>query len=370
MILLLAGVLYHQGIDRVDGMFSTILDGLGKQPALENQARCVGLLGAAVRDLSPVGYQPRDERYAAALDQILAIFDAGKARGIDIVDAIAAAEALGQTGDPRFATPEARRANWVTIPAGEFLMGAQSQDPSKPNYDKEASGSGDKGPVHPVHLSAYRIGRYPVTVCEYGQFVQAGGYAEESHWSAGGFSRWKAPDEWEDQFQHPTRPVVGVDWFEAAAYASWADRTGLWPGCRLPTEAQWERAARGADGRRYPWPGGAAPSPTLLNYDKSRTGHPTPVGVYPGGATPEGVFDMAGNVWEWCADWYGEDYYANAEQQDPKGPDKGAARVLRGGSWVLGARRCRSACRDGYVPMCRGDDIGFRVVLVGRGLPE
>jgi len=360
VVLLLAGVLYHQGVDRVDAMFSAALSALPKRAALAREAQCVGLLGAAVRDLSPVdmGYQPRDGRYAASLERVTAIFDAEKARGIDIEVARQAAEALGQAGDPRFATAEAREQNWVTVPAGEFLMGAQKKDSSKPNYDPEASSS--ESPVHPVCLGEYRIGRYPVTVCEYQRFVDDGGYTKEDHWPSKGFGKWPAPEEWEDQLQHPNRPVVCVSWYEAAAYAAWA-------GCRLPTEAEWERAARGTDGRRYPW-GDDEPNPALLNSWESRIHEPTPVGLYPGGASPNGVLDMAGNVWEWCSDWYGG--YADAEVSDPRGPASGPARVVRGGSWGSYARLCRSAYRDGIEPERRGGRLGFRVVLAGRGLPE
>ena len=321
------------------------------------QARCTGLLGAAVRDLAAVGYRPADPRYQELLDKVMGIFDARQAQGIEIKVIIEAAEALGQAGDPRFADG-ARAQNWVEIPAGEFLMGAQKSDRSKANYDLEAYDA--EAPVHAVTLEAYRIGRYPVTVGEFLRFVEAGGYENQDFWGEGGFGKWSVPGEWENQLEHPTRPVVGVSWHEAAAYAAWA-------GGRLPTEAEWERAARGPRGRRYPW-GDEKPNPSRLNCGESRIGCPTPVGVYARGATPEGVLDVAGNVWEWCSDWFAEDYYTKPPGKGPKGPPAGSGRVLRGGFWLNGPWICRSSFRYWDHPVVRYDALGFRLVSLSCGL--
>jgi formylglycine-generating enzyme required for sulfatase activity len=362
VVLLLAGLLHKRGGDRtVDRFLAAVLDTLGDAPTLAERARCVGLLGACLRDLAPTGYKVVDPRYAENLDAVMAIFERERSGEVGIGTAIEAAEALGAAGDPRF-TEEARAANWVTIPAGEFPMGAQSTDVHGPNYDKQAFEH--EAPVHRVVLGEYRIGKYLVTVGEYRRFVEDDGYGQEGHWAEGEFGRWQEPRDWEEQVGHPTWPVTGVSWYEAAAYASWA-------GCRLPTEAEWERAARGTEGRKYPW-GEEEPDPALLNYYESRVGHPTPVGVYPRGLTPEGIADMAGNVWEWCSDWYGEDYYGACPAEDPRGPETGtpirlldgrAARVLRGGSWPGYPYIVRSACRYWYAPTAWRDIIGFRVVL-------
>jgi len=241
--------------------------------------------------------------------------------------------------------------NWIEIPAGEFLMGAQKSDPEAPNYDPEAYA--DEAPVHPVRLSAYWMGRYPVMVQEYLRFVKDGGYAEASYWNAGGFGKWKWPAGWWEQVANPTRPVVGVSWYEATAYAAWA-------GCRLPTEAEWEMAARGINGRKYPW-GDEPPNERLANFApgwKPNIGHPTPVGR---------ISDLAGNVWEWCSDVYDGEYYGKSPKEDPKGPArnaKGGACVLRGGSWFSPSEYLRSACRYVSRPVNRLDDFGFRVVCV------
>jgi len=302
-----------------------------------------------------VGYRPTDLRYQELLDRVMAIFDAERAKGIDIKVIIEAAEALGQAGDPRF-TDAARAENWVTIPAGEFLMGAQKDDPSRPNYDREAYE--EEAPVHRVSLDAYQIARYPVTVGEYLRFVEAEGYEDESLWTQQGFGKWSTPEGWEEQLEHPTRPVVGVSWYEAAAYAAWM-------GCRLPTEAEWERAARGPEGRRYPW-GDDKPDPLLLNYSESKINCPTPVGIYSRGTTPDGILDMAGNVWEWCSDWFAE--YPKTGVKAPKGPLSGSGRVLRGGSWNNNPRNCRATYRNNNDPDERNDNIGFRLVSLSFGL--
>jgi serine/threonine-protein kinase len=179
------------------------------------------------------------------------------------------------------------------------------------------------------------MGRYPVTVQEHRQFVEAGGYRDKQFWRAGGFGESTAPGAWDEQLQYPNRPVVNVSWYEAAAYCAWA-------GVRLPTDEEWERAARGAEGREYPW-GNEEPDPNRANYDEGKVGAPTPVGLYPKGATPEGIMDMAGNVWEWTADWYDED------------------RSVRGGSWFDLSRGLRAARVRGR-PVVRCDYVGFRCV--------
>jgi len=144
---------------------------------------------------------------------------------------------------------------------------------------------------------------------------------------AGGFGEERMPRDWEQQLEHPNRPVVSVTWYEASAYCAWA-------GGRLLTGQEWEGAARGREGREYPW-GAAEPDETRANYLENGPKHPTPVGLYPAGATPEGILDLAGNVWEWLDDW---------------SDDKRQYRVLRGGSWLNVSSSLRAAFRSGGLP--------------------
>jgi hypothetical protein len=182
--LLLAGVLHRHGMERVDDMLRVVLDQIPADAPLADRARCAGLLGAAVRDLSPVKYRPNDARYERLLEQVLGIFDAQQSRSVPIQDAIAAADALGQAGDPRFARHDDPNL-WVTIPAGKFHMGSQKTDENAPNHDPQADA--DESPVREVYLDAFRIARYPVTVDQYRLFVENDGYTEASYWDAGGF---------------------------------------------------------------------------------------------------------------------------------------------------------------------------------------
>ncbi|MFL6464928.1 MAG: SUMF1/EgtB/PvdO family nonheme iron enzyme [Bryobacteraceae bacterium] len=339
--LLLAGVMrVRQGPARVDGLVQALLDDLGERPALADQARCAGLLGAMVRDLRPLDYQPSDPRFTTLLEAALGIFDKAKALAIEFPVRLAAAEALGQAGDPRLA-----RENWIRMEGGEFWMGAQNTDPAGRNYDPEALG--DETPVHRVFLREYEIAKYPVTVQEYKRFVDGEGYHDPRYWKAGGFGRTSQPMKWQDQVLYPNRPVVGVSWYEAAAYCAWAS-------VRLLTEAEWERAARGTQGRKYPW-GDEEPDATKANYLDNKPGYPTPVGLYPQGATPEGIVDMAGNVWEWVSD-----EYAEYGRDVSSGEENGLGRVCRGGSWDYDQWYLRTADRIRSGPKNRNSLIGFR----------
>ncbi|MSV27236.1 MAG: NACHT domain-containing protein [Bryobacterales bacterium] len=337
---LLGGVLRQQGEPKIEGFFEATLERLGNRSKLADQARCVVLLGVMMRDLSRMGYTPKTQDYERTVKAVMRIFDA-EAEGIEIGTRIEAADALGQVGDPRL-----EEDNWVTIPPCTFTMGAQKKNKNGKNYDPEAFDFEE--PVHEVKLSGYRIRRFPVTVQEYEAFIDAGGYATPKYWEAGSVEFAK-PENWERQKQYPNRPVVGVSWSEAAAYCRWA-------GGRLPTGAEWERAARGPEGCRYPWGNEPALDPSYANYEG--VSHPTPVGLYPKGNTSEGLCDMLGNVWGWCGDWFGP--YVKGSQENPRGPEDGETRVLRGGSWGNPPEWVRVSNRNGGGPAARDHAVGFR----------
>ena len=167
---------------------------------------------------------------------------------------------------------------------------------------------------------------------------------------ADGKGKFPETEDWERQKQYPNRPVVGVSWFEADAYCSWK-------GGRLPTEAEWERAARGPAGTRYPW-GNEPPIDTSHANYNTVAGQPTPVGLFPKGNSSEGLCDILGNVWEWCGDWYGP--YEAGSQENPTGPQGGKSKVLRGGAWSNVPRLVRVSFRGRYGPSNRYVLLGFR----------
>ena len=335
---LLGGVLWKQGEAKVEGLFQAILNTLGREAALADQVRCAALLSAMMRDLSRMKYTPKTPDYEPAVKAVMGIFETGEAEKIELGKRIEAADLLGQVGDPRLEDD-----NWVTIPAGTFLMGAQKKKEKGRNYDPEAFD--EESPVHEVTLKEFRIQRFPVTVQEFGAFIKDKGYTSRKFWVEG-YGQFEVPADWERQREHPNRPVVGVSWFEAAAYCAWA-------GGRLPTEAEWERAVRGPHGSRYPWGNEPPLDHSHANYD-GKVGHSTPVGLYPRSNTAEGLCDMLGNVWEWCKDWYGP------YETSPAGPKDGEYKVMRGGSWSSYPRDVRVSVRGGFVPSFRGVNGGFR----------
>ena len=229
------------------------------------------------------------------------------------------------------------------IPAGTFTMGSDDDLPNEV-------------PVHEIYLDAYYIGKTEVTNAEYYPFwVESGGTdSEHTPISYGGeFGTWPHIAE-----TRPNYPVIGVAYDSAVAYAKWR-------GMRLPTEAEWEKAARGVKARRWPW------GNTFMQRIKNTTIHANvwkqsgtqlqPVSMYPTGVSPYGAYDMAGNVWEWVADWYSETFYRRSPDRNPKGPAVGSRRVVKGGSWLNPEVLARCSTRIGQHPAIGTSFIGFRL---------
>jgi formylglycine-generating enzyme required for sulfatase activity len=216
----------------------------------------------------------------------------------------------------------------VYVPGGDFSMGS-------------TDGGADEQPVHTVTLDAYWIDRTEVTNGMYALCVQAGDCSLPASSSSSSRSDYYGNPLYADY------PVIHVDWNAAQAYCGWAGR-------QLPTEAEWEKAARGQDGRGYPW------GNIYWDLTFACVGDTTAVGSYPSGASPYGALDMAGNVWEWVADWYAATYYEYSPSSNPPGPDSGVNRILRGGAWFFDGYRSRSAYRFSYHPDLSGDSIGIR----------
>jgi formylglycine-generating enzyme required for sulfatase activity len=225
----------------------------------------------------------------------------------------------------------------VKVPAGEFFMGC--------NERVDNACEEDEKPGRTVNLPAFSIDKAEVSVEEYQKCVDARQcpQSDERRYSS---CNWGVSG----REQHP---MNCIDWNQAKTFCEWA-------GKRLPTEAEWEKAARGTDGRKYPW--GDTWQPQKANSYGEDDGFKTtaPVGSFPAGVSPYGNLDMAGNVWEWTQDWYDSKYYQNGPTKNPRGAEKGGLKVARGGSWRDSARGVRVALRRRYGPRAGVDHVGFR----------
>jgi len=245
-------------------------------------------------------------------------------------------EILGKDGAPM-----------ILIPGGSFTMGGDQDED-------------DEKPAHRVYLNVFYMDKHEVTTSRYAKFLQATGREKPFKWNEADLPR------------DGDRPVVGVSWEDAHAYCRWA-------GKRLPTEAEWEKAARGTDRRRYPW-GNEDPTANHGNFDRGFKwkGYPTlsVVGSFESGKSSFGVYDLSGNVSEWTADWYASRYYRASPVLNPGGPslpekadpfslDFSRRKVVRGASWVSGPKGMRSTIRAGSGPQSQHGDVGFRCAQDG-----
>ncbi len=423
-----AGLLIHLGGGRYR-LLHQLIQEYGAASHLASQPGCgARLLELAVdewqREVCILALWLHEELHAPAYLQAVM----GRPE-VDLRVRVAAAAILAGVGDPRFVPTRIGGVgvilpDLVRIPGGRALLGGD--DPE---------GDDDELPECEVEVAAFDLARYPVTNAEYGCFMAAGGYEDESLWTEAGrawlkgegkldaetedyyrdlhrrisddveavlegwkrqgqditdeqadawrtlatwdvddFVTWYAQDLlgeqrrqpvwWDDaRFNQQTQPVVGVNWYEAMAYAAWLRRVTGEP-YTLPTEAQWEWAARRrsrtAPGRRYPWDGPWDPS--RCNHAGSRLLAPSPVGVYPHGATPDGLHDLAGNVYEWTASLYRSYPYLPSDGREDAEAD--GIRSIRGGSWYVGPVQARCAFRNRYDPRARDLTQGFRVARI------
>jgi len=330
-ILLFLGLM---NLDRKKDSNGLVKDILKTPREDEEMQRRLWLLGSkALRDFQK---PKRDaEVVELARDKLLSLIESS---AVPVEARFDAGELLGLLGDPRL-----EEDNFVEVPAGKFLRGS-----------RKGEGYPDERPQREIYLDAFEIGKYPVTNQEFKKFVDAGGYEEEmgkKYWSKEGW-QWRSgnkitePENWHDRkWNGPNFPVVGVSLHEAKAFCKWLTET-MNDGNTydLPREKQWEAAARGKEGREYPWGNETGDLEERMNYRNIGLDTTSPVGVFPKGNTPDGISDMAGNVWEWCEDEWG------------------SGRVVRGGSWLGVAWACSAASRDGYLPGYRGVALGFRLL--------
>ncbi len=310
----------------------------------------------------------------------------------------AAGRALAALGDPR------NLEELVEVPAGPFLMGTPEKDVSAllERYGGEREWYGWEVPQHETALETYRIGKYPVTNARFRAFVQSGGYREPRYWpEAQAAGLWqdgrltcytwsleerkyekgtsRGPHDYGPPFNLPNHPVVGVSWYEALACCRWLTEVWREEGMigpaewvRLPTEAEWEKAARGTDGWIFPW--GDRFDPAKCNMGDSGIRTTSALGLFPAGASPYGLEETSGSVWEWTMSlwghWTGEEAefqfpypYDPADGREDLAADPDALRVVRGGAFDNDGNGVRCAVRDWYFPLNRYDNLGFRIVV-------
>jgi len=367
--------------DLVDCLF---LLGPKDRIMLPEKAAQAGLAAQALLETGFVTHVRKEQegeagRFSATYERVQAwLMAALRADGtLSPQERAAAGDALARLGDPRLGVgvdPETGLPDiaWCEVPAGPFLMGSDKAKDSQA-YDDEL-------PQHEVNLEGYRIGKCPVTNAQYTAFVAAGGYGERRYWTEAGW-QWKEdrtePNSYGGVFDLPNHPVVMVTWYEAIAFCCWlterlrkVGKVGADEKVTLPSEAEWEKAARGGlppaagggdrggAGRIFPWGGDA--DPNRANYRDTGIGTTSAVGCFPGGASPYGVEDLSGNVWEWCRTKWQRSYEGYRDDNDLKGSDP---RVLRGGAFSRGGRSLRCAFRHWYYPDYRLRYFGFRVVV-------
>jgi formylglycine-generating enzyme required for sulfatase activity/energy-coupling factor transporter ATP-binding protein EcfA2 len=327
-------------------------------PVAETDWRAAVLAGEQLLEIGLAAVNVREQhrtvrQYVAGW--IAVLLDKG---ALPVSERAKAGIVLGRLGDERkgvglkSGVPDI---DWIPIPTGPFKMGrkeGESYYDERPQFDCD------------VITQPFAISRYPVTVAQFQAFVDTGGYGEERFWTDAGW-QWKqenkvsSPEDYDTVFQTPNHSRVGVSWFEASAFCRWLAEQVKLP-VKLPSEAEWERAARHTDARTFPWGNEQQGIEQRCNIDKTGLGHTSAVGLFPSGKAVCGAADMAGDVWAWTRSEYGYYPYDPKDGREKMQGDR--ARVLRGGSWFYPADFARCASRLRFDPDARHWDIGFRVV--------
>jgi formylglycine-generating enzyme required for sulfatase activity len=328
--------------------------------APEKPGQAVVLAGEALLDIGAEGVTPQSR---LSIIQALSDTMLDEPRTSPVIRA-SAGRLFGRLGEDRRRGVGFKEGlpdiDWVPVKAGPFIMGSdKKKDPDA--YESEM-------PQFECTLiqKSYRISRYPITVAQYQAFIDDRGYEKEQFWTRAGW-RWRTegnirnPKSYDEVFQTPNHPRVGVSWYEAVAFCNWLSGKMGHP-ISLPSEAQWEKAARGGDGRIYPW--GNKFDSGKCNMWNTGINSTSAVGIFPTGNKKGGAADLAGNVWEWCRTKGLENYqdYENKVNDDIEGDE---ARVLRGGSFYHSPFWMRCDSRFGDVPLNRVSFIGFRVIAPG-----
>jgi formylglycine-generating enzyme required for sulfatase activity len=334
-----------------------------RTPFTDEAWRCAWLAGDVIVETGlqrAFGCALGQELVARVRRHLVALVETG---ALTPVEQAAVGVTLGKLGDSRKGVGVMAREcgcalpdiDWVEVPPGPFVMGSKEDD----------SSWGDERPQFTCDLIAkpYRVSRYPITVAQFRCFVEARGYENERFWTGAGWA-WRqkesvtGPEDYGEVFQTPNHPRVGVSWYEAMAFCAWlAAELGLRIG--LPSEPEWERAARHTDGRLYPW-GNEQAVKSRCNMGDTGIGSTSAVGLFPSGAAICGAEDMAGNVWEWCRTAWTSDY-EDYERRVNSAPET-SGRVVRGGSFGDSSRYCRCAFRLRVIPNDRDVSLGFRVL--------
>ena len=359
VFLLVLGRVSRGGRGQALAILPALVPGLhGKQPA-DADWRIALLVSSALQEMC-VDESARNHPLAQKLSSTLSewlrqLVVEGRLTPAERADA---GDILGWLGDPRPGVAVDAKGlpdiAWVEIPAGSFRFGEEERQ-------------------RPVTMEAFRIASYPVTVTQFQAFLEGGGYGEKAYWTQEGWE-WRRrasqtqPAYWDDDTQkiYPNRPIVGVTWHEAVAFCRWlAQKTNRT--ISLPTEEQWEYAAKGAQGRRYPW-GDGAWTEQLANCEASDIGHPVTVGMYPEGKTFEGVFDFAGNTKEWSLSLYQDALIRPSKERDD--PEALGRRTARGCGWSSPEDALVCAYRQPFEPASGDLDMGFRIVSEVAAKPE